>query len=46
MVKEERNLNWDKVEFEIEICRGSCGNYSYWRYQLGTLLLKLNLFQK
>lgn len=29
MVKEERNLNWDKVEFEIGICRGSCGNYSY-----------------
>lgn len=46
MVKEERNLNWDKVEFEIGISRGSCGSYSYCRYQLGTLLFKLNLFQK
>lgn len=46
MLKEERNLDRDKVEFEIGISRGSCGSYSYCRYQLGTLLFKLNLFQK
>lgn len=46
MVIEERNLDWDKIEFEMGISRGSCGNYIYCRYQLGTLLLKLNLFQK